>query len=113
MLLMAGRHASFFTMLFFISRLFRDNASQQCGAGGHTYKTFKTAPETLQYRDACLADVRCQSYNVVMFIAICELNNRTKEARPEDFVTNKDRYYMAKGPKRGDRNAKINKQYYS
>ena len=125
MLLMAGRHASFFTMLFFISRLFRDNASQQCGAGGdlysiyqmmfkgHTYKTFKTAPETLQCRDACLADVRCQSYNVVMFIAICALNNRTKEVRPEDFVKNKDRYYTAKGPKRGDRNAKINKQYYS
>ena len=41
-----------------------------------------------------------------MFIAICELNNRTKEARPEDFVTNKDRYYMAKGPKRGDRKFK-------
>ena len=53
-----------------------------------------------------LADVRCQSYNVVMFIAICALNNRTKEARPEDFVTNKDRYYMAKGPKRGDRKCK-------
>ena len=41
-----------------------------------------------------------------MFIAVCELNNRTKEARPEDFVTNKDRYYMAKGPKRGDRKFK-------
>ena len=109
MLLMAGRHASFFIVLFFISK-----TSQQCGAGGdlysiykmmlkgHTYKTFKTAPGTLECRDACLADVRCQSYNVVMFIAICELNNRTKEARPEDFVKNKDRYYMAKGPNRGD-----------
>ena len=42
-----------------------------------------------------------------MFIAICALNNRTKEVRPEDFVKNKDRYYTAKGPKRGDRNAKI------
>ena len=105
-------------MLYFISQLFRDNASQNCGAGGdlysiyqmmlkgHTYRTFKTAPGTLECRDACLADVRCQSYNVVMFIAICELNNRTKEARPEDFVKNKDRYYMAKGPKRGDRTCK-------
>ena len=114
MLLIVGRQASFFTVLYFISQLFRDNASQNCGAGGdlysiyqmmlkgHTYKTFKTAPGTLECRDACLADVRCQSYNVVMFIAICELNNRTKEARPEDFVKNKDRYYMAKGPKRGD-----------
>ena len=110
MLLMAGRHASFFIVLFFISQ-----TSQQCGTGGdlysiykmmlkgHTYKTFKTAPGTLECRDACLADVRCKSYNVVMFIAICELNNQTKEARPEDFVKNKDRYYMAKGPNRGDR----------
>ena len=125
MLLMAGRHASFFTVLFLISRLFPDIASQQCGAGGdlysiyqmmlkgHTYKSFKTTPGTPECKEACLADVRCQSYNVVMFIAICELNNRTKEARPEDFVKNKDRYYTAKGPKRGDRNAKIKKQYYS
>ena len=73
---------------------------------GHTYKSFKTASGTLECREACLADVKCQSYNVVMFIAICELNNRSKEARPEDFVKNKDRYYMAKGPKRGDRKCK-------
>ena len=118
MLLMARRQASFFIVLFFISQLFRDNASQQCGAGGdlysiyqmmlkgHTYKSFKTAPGTLECREACLADVKCQSYNVVMFIAICELNNRSKEARPEDFVKNQDRYYMAKGPKRGDRKCK-------
>ena len=104
----------FFIVLLFISQLFRDNASQQCVAGGdlysiyqmmlkgHTYKSFKTAPGTLECREACLSDVKCQSYNVAMFIAICELNNRTKEARPEDFVKNKDRYYMAKGPKRGE-----------
>ena len=91
---MACGQTSFFIVLFFISQLSRDDASQQCGAGGelysfyqmmfkgHTYKTFKTAPGTLQCRDACLADVRCQSYNVVMFIAICALNNRTKEVRP-------------------------------
>ena len=82
MLLMANQQASYFVVLFFISQLFRDNASQQCGASGdlysiyqmmlkgHTYKTFKTAPGTLECREACLADVRCQSYNVVMFIAI-------------------------------------------
>ena len=56
--LTAGRQASFFIVLFFISQLFRDNASQQCGASGdlysiyqmmlngHTYKSFKTAPGT-------------------------------------------------------------------
>ena len=54
MLLMARRQASIFIVLFFISQLFRDNASQQCRV----------------------------------------------------FVKNKDRYYMAKGPKRGDRKCK-------
>ncbi|XP_022807338.1 uncharacterized protein LOC111344376 [Stylophora pistillata] len=108
MLQMVNRQASFFTALFFISQMFRDIPSQHCGAGGnlysiyqmilkgHTYKTFKFTPGALECREACLADVRCQSYNVVMFIAICELNNRTKEARPEDFIKDKDRYYMKK-----------------
>ena len=31
-----------------------------------------------------------------MLTAICELNNRTKEARPEDFVKDKDRYKWQK-----------------
>ena len=59
MLLMAGQQASFFIVLFFISQLSLDNASQQCGASGdlysiyqmmlkgHTYKTLKTAPQVL------------------------------------------------------------------
>lgn len=92
--------------------MFRDIVGQQCGAGGdlhsiyqmmlkdHTYKTFKFPPGTLECREACLADDRCQSYNVVMFIAICELNNLTKEARPEDFVKDEERYYMPIGRKR-------------
>ena len=112
---MAGRQASYFTALFFISLVFRDIASQQCHGiysiyqmmlKGHTYKTFKTTPGTPECRDICLADERCQSFNVVMFIAICELNNRTKEARPEDFVKDEKRYYMAKGLQRGDRTCK-------
>ena len=112
---MAGRQALFFTALFFISFVIREIASQQCHGiysihqmmlKGHTYKTFKTTPGTPECKDICLADERCQSFNVVMFIAICELNNRTKEARPEDFVNDEYRYYMAKGPKRGNRTCK-------
>ena len=111
---MAGRRASFFTELFFISQMFLNIANQQCGIGddvysiyqmmlkGHTYKTFKTSPGTLECRETCLVDHRCQSFNLVMFIAICELNNQTKEAKPEDFVKDENRYYMAKGPKRGN-----------
>jgi len=68
---------------------------------GHTFKTFKAHQGSLDCRQACNSDVRCQSYNYVILKEICELNNRTKEASPEDFVRDKDRYYMMKAPKRG------------
>ena len=32
---------------------------------------------------------------------MCELNNRTKEARPEDFVPDSDRYYFGREWQRG------------
>ena len=79
----------FFTELFFISQMFLYIPTQQCGTGGdlysiyqmmlkgHTYKTFKTTPGTLECRETCLADDRRQSFNFVIFIAICELNNQT------------------------------------
>ena len=70
---------------------------------GHTFSTFNARPGSLDCRQACNSDVRCQSYNYVMFKDICELNNRTKEARPQHFVRDKDRYYMAKAPKRGSK----------
>lgn len=41
-----------------------------------------------------------------MFGDLCELNNRTKEARPEDFVENMNRYYMMKSSERGVENYK-------
>ena len=92
--------------------MFHKIATQQCGGfdtysiyqwmlKGHTYKTFQARPLSLDCREACNADVRCQSYNYLMFKDICELNTRTKEARPEDFVKNSERYYMKKAPNRG------------
>ena len=91
------------TVLVMASVALRHLTSQQCGTDlrsiyqmmlqGHTFKTLKTQPGTLECRQACLADIRCQSYNVV-FKGICELNNRTKEARPDDFVKDLERYYV-------------------
>ena len=108
---MVWHQTHFTTLLFILASMLRDTASKQCGADtysiyqmmlkGHTFKTFKTRPGSFDCGHACLGDVRCQSYNVVMLKGICELNNRTKEARPEDFVKNKDRYYMKKGSDRG------------
>ena len=50
----------------------------------------------------CYADVRCQSFNYLISEHVCELNNRTKEARPNDFVPNSERYYFRRDENRGD-----------
>lgn len=49
----------------------------------------------------CYRDARCQSFNFVISKYLCELNNRTKEARPEDFVPDADRYYYRRDVNRG------------
>ena len=98
------------TLLFMAPLMFRIISTQQCGLvdtysiyqmmlKGHTFETFNARPGSFDCKHACNSDVRCQSYNYVVFKDICELNNRTKEARPEDFVKDKDRYYMMKAPK--------------
>ncbi|XP_078380507.1 uncharacterized protein LOC144663434 isoform X1 [Oculina patagonica] len=107
---MACRHIFIITILLMVSVMFRQISSQQCGIDtysiyqmmlkGHTFETFKARPLSMDCREACNSDVRCQSYNYVFFKDICELNNRTKEARPEDFVKDSDRYYMTKAPNR-------------
>ncbi|KAL9961273.1 hypothetical protein ACROYT_G030182 [Oculina patagonica] len=65
----------------------------------HIFKTIKTSnsPECIQ---ACSNDVRCQSFNYVISQYMCELNNRTKEARPEDYVPDSGRYYYGRVRKR-------------
>ncbi|CAH3167884.1 unnamed protein product [Pocillopora meandrina] len=67
----------------------------------HIFKTITGAA----FGDVCLRecyrDVRCQSFNYVFTQDKCELSNRTKEARPEDFIPNSDRYYFRRDMKRG------------
>ena len=100
--------------LFMASLMIQKIATHECGIAsysiyqmmlkGHTFNTFHANRGLLDCSQTCNSDVRCQSYNYVIFKNICELNNRTKEARPEDFVRDKDRYYMMKAPKRGNDN---------
>lgn len=97
---------------FIVSSMFRSITTQQCGVDtysiyqqmlkGYTFQTFSARPNSLDCRNACNSDVRCQIYNYVMLKDVCELNNRIKEARPEDFVKDKARYYMKKAPRRGN-----------
>ena len=108
---MARQMIFFITILLMVFVVFNNMSSQQCGIDtysvyqmmlrGHTFKTLKARPYSLDCIFTCLSDVRCQSYNYVMFKDICELNNRTKEARPEDFVKDSDRYYVTRASKRG------------
>ena len=49
----------------------------------------------------CNNEVACQSYNYVITGKICELNDRTKEEKPDDFVQDGKRFYVRKWKNRG------------
>ena len=67
---------------------------------GHTFKTSKVGwPVGCSLM--CEEEVTCQSYNFVIGHKVCELNNRTKEARPEDFKPDQTRFYMKRAKNRG------------
>ncbi|XP_020622737.1 neurogenic locus notch homolog protein 3-like [Orbicella faveolata] len=99
-----------FPVLLVMGESFQEAATQQCPGGRTEYSTswmmlqrhvFKTIHVSFGYEclQACHQEITCQSFNYVISQSACELNNRTKEARPEDFVPNTDRYYF-----RRDRN---------
>ena len=66
----------------------------------HVYQTLKL-PGSIYCLRACDDDIRCQSINHVVQGESCELNNRTKEARPEAFTKDDTKVYMNKFRKRG------------
>ena len=67
---------------------------------GHTFKTTKVGwPGGCHLM--CEEELKCQSYNFVIGHKVCELNNRTKEARPEDFKPHQGRFYMKRARNRG------------
>ena len=66
----------------------------------HTFKELK-ALNGFECSQMCNDDVRCQSFNYVISQYMCELNNRTKEARPEDFLPDSDRFYVKRLSGRG------------
>ena len=40
---------------------------------------------------------QCQRFNYVFTQGICELSNRKKDARPEDYIPNPERFYFKRG----------------
>ena len=42
----------------------------------------------------CENDPKCRSYNFHILTKNCEMNDETKESKPNDFVTDDQRFYM-------------------
>ena len=68
---------------------------------GHTFRTMRSSI-AFECHQAYYNDFRCHSFNYVISKELYELNNRTKEARPENFVPNSERYYVRSNKKRGE-----------
>ena len=67
---------------------------------GFVFKTF--AVRAFQNCDiSCERELICQSYNYVVGENLCELNNRTREARPEHFRSDPARVYLRRLSNRG------------
>ena len=66
---------------------------------GHTFKTSNVELPECFIR--CDEEVTCQSFNFAIGQKVCEMNNRTKEARPEDFMSDPTRLYMKRANNRG------------
>lgn len=105
------RELLFIPVLLILGELFQEVSTQQCNGEAeysvtgmmlqrHIYKKMRVSfgYDCLQ---ACHQDITCQSFNYVISQSVCEFSDRTKEARPEDYMPNSDRYYLGRERKRG------------
>ena len=74
--------------------------TQKCPASARSESSIFGWMHTCVFK--CREDNRCQSFNWVISLLTCEFNNRTKEARPEDFIPNPERSYYPRDLKRGE-----------
>ena len=97
------------SFLFMLSWMCHGVTAEQCPAPepihskalkGYTFKTLLNLSlfECLYY---CHDEFRCQSYNYVLKENIWEMNNRIKEAKLHQFVSDPDRLYNKRGAHRG------------
>ncbi|XP_074607258.1 uromodulin-like [Acropora palmata] len=66
---------------------------------GHVFQEHNAA-NILACSLLCNSNIRCQSINYVMSHHLCELNSRTKEARPEDYAQDADRVHLTRPSER-------------
>ncbi|KAL9959225.1 hypothetical protein ACROYT_G036322 [Oculina patagonica] len=62
---------------------------------GHTFAS-SLVDSAIECSIKCENEPRCQSYNYVISQKLCELNNRTKDAKPLDLVPDPNRLYMTR-----------------
>ena len=67
---------------------------------GHVFQEHNAA-NILACSLLCNSNIRCQSINYVISRHLCELNSRTKVARPDDYVQDADRVYVTRPSERG------------
>ena len=115
---MAAKLTVYITLLFLLSFIFNRVLAQQCTKGGSESSIFGWKLQGHVYRTTmanfgfecvliCRQDNRCQSFNWVISTNMCEFSDRTKEARPEDFVPDPDRFYYKRGMNRGKLNSHV------
>ena len=98
-----------FSLLVVLVEVLSNGVAQQCIVRSsifgwmlqrHVYKKMMAErPHLCMY--ACREDNRCQSFIFVLSLRMCELNNRTNLARPQDFIPNPDRLHFTRGKSRG------------
>ena len=104
-----ARQTFCFSLLVVLVEVLNNGIAQQCIVRSsifgwmlqrHVYRTVMAKrPHLCLY--ACREDNRCQSFNFVLSLRMCELNNRTNLARPQDFIPNPDRLHFTRGTSRG------------
>ena len=67
---------------------------------GHVFQDHNAA-NILACSLLCNSNIRCQSINYVMSRHVCELNSKTREARPKDYLQDADRVYLTRSRERG------------
>ena len=82
-----------------------DRCRKEASKPGMALKGFvfkkKLATDPYNCEVICEQEISCQSYNYVIGETLCELNNRTKEARPENFRSDPARVYIRRLNGRG------------
>ena len=100
-----GRSILVFVVLVLNLAAAKDQWRTEVNIQGRALKGFAfkilltTAPYLCDVK--CEQEITCQSYNYNRENKICELNNRTKEARPENFISAPAWFYIRRLNGRG------------